>query len=179
MRLASRFGSYSTPATTRKRKGFTLSVIGGILLMLTVPATALADTTGGSGPGAAFSNGMTITITGATQVANGILVNINVTIRCDPLSGTSNGFDPSLGAWAQQAVKNRIAFGQSSVGVALVCDGADHRFVAQVAADPTGVPFARGWATVAATAQVCLFDPNFGYQCRSAGTGWVVVKFRR
>jgi hypothetical protein len=161
-----------------KRRILAIVTLG--VMALAVPAAVLADTF--YEPGPAFSNEMTIQVSGATLQAKGILVNITGTITCDPLVGVSEGDGPVVSGWVKQAVTRKsIAFGsRAAYGASVVCDGGPHPFTVQVSADQTGVPFTRGAAVVAASGQICVRDPDtYALTCRSAATGWLVVKLTR
>jgi hypothetical protein len=162
------------------RKVVSLVMAGALALAVVTPAAA--DTTGG-GPGAAYSDGMTITITSAKVVAK-VLVVVGFDITCDPAPEGANWEDSYFSAYVKQASGRAIATGWVDWWIrdpSALCDGAVHSLTASLPAET--VPFKSGTAAIGITGSVSYWSEWCDdWACysdsgnRRASTGWVTVK---
>jgi hypothetical protein len=166
------------------RKVGSLVLAGVLALALASPAAA--DTTGGGGPGEAYSDGMTITITSARVVAK-VLVAITVDVTCDAAPKDRSWEDNWFTATVRQASGRAIATGWVEWGVRdpdALCDGDVHPVTVTIPAE--GVPFKGGMAAMGVTGYAGYYhdwcDDSGCYQESDnvgASTGWVTVKLGR
>ncbi len=162
------------------RKGASLVMAGVLALALASPAAA--DTTGG-GPGAAYSDGMTITITSAKVVAK-VLVEVRFNLTCDAAPDGVNWEENYFSAYVKQASGRSIATGWVDWWTGdpgQLCDGSVHSLTATIPAE--SVPFKSGQAAVGVSGYVSYYrEWCDDWNCysdsgsRRASTGWVVVK---
>jgi len=154
----------------RVRYGLVVAVAAAALVVL--PANVFAST--------GFSQGATVTITGAHQFA-GVGVAVDVAVTCQPLNGVSQ-LSPSVGVSITERVKKTVAQGTAYVYLpnsgTITCDGITISHF-EIDVLPSGsVPFTRGVAAMDASAN--LVDPNnFCCTSESADTGLNAVTIGR
>jgi len=118
-----------------------------------IPVAALAATASPATPATAARASATatsdpsISVNGATLVANGAAVQVVLTATCGA------GDDGSVAATITKAVGNRVAQGQSSVS--FTCTGKPQRESALAAANVNGAPFRLGTALLQASVTDC------------------------
>jgi hypothetical protein len=166
----------------RRLAGLTMAVAMALALV----APVAADTTGG-GPGAAYSDGMTISIT-STKVVAKVLVEVTFDLTCAPAPDGATWEDNYFVAYVKQASGRSVATGSVdwyTTNIGAMCDGAVHRITASVTADYGSVPFKKGTAVVGVTGTASYYTETCDEWCDSTGgsrrasTGWVVTKLGR
>ena len=132
-----------------------------------IPAAALAATASPAAPAtaarasASVTSDPSISVNAATLVANGAAVQVVVTITCGA------GDDGSVNTTTTQAVGQRVAQGESSLG--FTCTGKPQRESGLAAANVNGAPFRLGIAVVQAGVTDCP-----GANCTGASTNKVL-----
>lgn len=164
-------------------------VLAGVLA-LALASPAVADTTGGGGgPGAAYSDGMAITITSAKVVAK-VLVEVTFDVTCDPAPDGATWDENYFRAYVRQAAGRSIATGEVdwyANDVAALCDGETHSLTATVPADYGSVPFKSGTAVVGVTGNASYYAEtcdewgwcDWSGGSRKASTGWMTYRLRK
>ena len=161
----------------------TLVATGILAAGLALPATALADTTGGA-PSIQPAYSRDATITGVSvNVTAKLIANVTISFTCQPLQmydwntgetiETTAGHFEGGGATVIQAQGRTVAWGQADLfGQAVTCDGTTVNTVSAPVTASTS-PWKNGSAVVGAT--VFISDEN-GSDSDNASSGPIVVK---
>jgi hypothetical protein len=118
-------------------------------------------------PSTANAQGITITIGAPNLSIDRVLIEVPVTVSCQPFDATLTQVDAMVSVSVNQASGQKIAHGSGIssgfLGTAMPfsCDGADHAVTVAVLADPAGPPFHGGPAVLMATAFASAGIPCF------------------
>jgi len=125
-----------------------------------------------AGAEAGVQAGVTVTVSANSVLLDPTLVQVPVTITCDPMDVRTNQANAEM----RQAVPNQlIAHGSGLAEGPIVCDGQPHSNSYLFWANTSGPPFSRGSATVSIPLVLC--DASF--VCQSGGSGIRVTQVRR
>ena len=165
-----------------RRRARSLGLIAALVMGLAIPASALADTGGGSAIDPRSSNGATTDITGVT-LNNKLMATISFRVTCDPITyfdyetgqevTTTEGHLGGAGALLQ-AQGRSIATANGYLPQAdVTCDGSTINSLS-VAVIAQSLPLKRGEALVGVNVYINAGD----FSGDSASTGPTSVKLR-
>jgi hypothetical protein len=143
-----------------------LKLVGAIVVGILLTALSAA-------PASAITNTITI---GTVTLTNRVLVEVPVTVVCDPVPDATQSF---LGVLVRQASGQAIATGSAFTGsfgepLLFTCDGVtQNHLVVDVLPDPNSPPFHGGGAIALADFSVSSFSIS-----ESGNTGYIPVKIR-